>query len=91
MIDLMRHGRMLADAVREKTRLEREISIVQARINTLAAEISALVETTSLDGAPVYMNGPAVRLPDPETGVVHYNAPLRLVTDGSEDFSHDRS
>ena len=33
-------GRQLAAAVRHRTQLEREISIAQSRINTLAAEIA---------------------------------------------------
>lgn len=43
MTDIMRTGRALAEAVREKVRLERELSIVTARINTLSAEIMSAV------------------------------------------------
>ena len=51
MTDIMRMGRALAEAVREKVRLERELSIVTARINTLSAEIMSAVEVTGLNSA----------------------------------------
>lgn len=49
MSDLMRHGRMLAEACRERSRLERELSIVNARINTLTAEIMSVTDEPAPD------------------------------------------
>jgi len=44
---------MLAEAVREKLRLERELTIVTARINTLAAEITSIIEREHADETAV--------------------------------------
>ena len=58
MTDIMRTGRALAEAVREKVRLERELSIVTARINTLSAEIMSAVEVTALNSVqPEFFDG----------------------------------
>lgn len=58
MTDIMRTGRALAEAVREKVRLERELSIVTARINTLSAEIMSAVEVTALNSVqPEFVDG----------------------------------
>ena len=67
MTDLMKTGRMLAEAVKERQRLLRDLTITDARINTLTAEIMSMVTDE-----PRFRDGPCQNQDCPNVNWPHY-------------------